>query len=384
MLKPADQKDLIEIIAAGQPLELIGRGTKRAMGRPVQAAETLDLSRFTGVEIYEPDELILAAGAATPLADIERLLAQRGQQLAFEPPDYARLLGSAHAGTIGGALACNLSGPRRLKAGAARDHILEVKGVTGRGDALNGGARVVKNVTGYDLPKLMASSWGTLAALTTITFKVLPAAETEETVVLHGLDDETAMHAMSAAMQSSCEVAGAAHLPHTKQTILRLEGIPVSIAYRREKLLAILKAFGDCSTFAETESRKIWIAIRDVHPLADGFTRAVWKLSVAPMVGAGVLAAIKTQCDARGFYDWAGGLIWLDCPAEGDAGAAIVRAAVGPGHATLVRAPEALRASIDVFHPQAAALAALAARVKDAFDPQHILNPGRMVRRRVV
>jgi glycolate oxidase FAD binding subunit len=381
MLKPASQKELIDIIAAGQPLEVIGRGTKRAMGGLVQAAETLDLSRFTGVEIYEPDELILAAGAATPLSEIEAVLATRGQQLAFEPPDYSHLLGAAHGGTIGGALACNLSGPRRIKAGAARDHILEVKGVTGRGDPIIGGARVVKNVTGYDLPKLMANSWGTLAALTTITFKVLPAAETEESVVIEGLDDATAMRAMSAAMQSSCEVSGAAHLPGAKQTILRIEGIAVSVSYRREKLLGLLKPFGSCETLGEAQSRKAWIAIRDVHPLSDNLSRAVWKISVAPMAGAAVFAAIKAKFDARGFYDWAGGLIWLDCPADGDCGAAVIRAAVGPGHAMLARAPDAARAAVGVFHPQPAPLAALAARVKDAFDPDHTLNPGRMVRR---
>jgi glycolate oxidase FAD binding subunit len=378
VLKPADERELAEAISAGQPLEVVGRGTKRGMGRPVQAADTLDLSHFSGIEIYEPEELILSAGAATPLAEIEAALAAKGQALAFEPPDYSRLLGSAHAGTIGGVLACNLAGSRRIKAGAARDHVLEVKGVTGRGEPLKGGARVVKNVTGYDLPKLMANSWGTLAALTSVAFKVLPAPETEETLVVDGLDDPTAMRSMSAAMQSSCEVSGAAHLPDTKQTVLRLEGIPVSVAYRRDKLQAILGSFGACNVFGETDSRAMWKSIRDVLPLADSFTRAVWKLSVAPSDGAKVLNAIKAKLDARGFYDWAGGLVWLDCPANDDAGASVIRAAAGTGHAMLVRAPDPVRAAVDVFHPQEAALAALAQRVKEAFDPGNILNPGKM------
>ena len=378
MLKPKSETELIDIIREGRPLEVAGRGTKRAMGCPVQAAETLDLSHFSGIEIYEPEELIFSAGAATPLSVIEAELAKMGQALAFEPPDYSRLLGSAHAGTIGGALACNLSGPRRIKAGAARDHVLEVKGVTGRGDAMIGGARVVKNVTGYDIPKLMANSWGTLAALTSVTFKALPAPETEETLAIEGLDSDTATKAMSAAMQSSCEVSGAAHLPDKRRTLLRLEGIPVSITYRREKLLALLGRFGPCALLPEAQSRAEWKAVRDVLPLADNLVRAVWKISVAPSQGAAVLDKITAKLGARGYLDWAGGLIWLDCAAVGDAGAAIIRAAIGPGHAMIVRAPEAIRATAGVFQPQAPALAALAARVKAAFDPADILNPGRM------
>ena len=177
----------------GKTLEVIGRGTKRAIGRAAQWDATLELSALSGVTLYEPEELVLSAKAATPLAEIEALVAASNQELAFEPMDYGPLLGgSAGAGTIGGALAANLSGPRRIKAGAARDHFLGFTAVSGRGETFKSGGRVVKNVTGYDLCKLLAGSWGTLAAMTEVTVKTLPSAETEETLLLLARDDAAA------------------------------------------------------------------------------------------------------------------------------------------------------------------------------------------------
>ena len=379
-MTPQTEAELAEAIrAANGPLELTGAGTKRAIGRPAPEATLLDLTGFSGITLYEPDELVLSAGAATPRADAEAALAKAGQSFAFEPPDLSRLLASGDAGTLGGMLSCNLAGPRRIKAGAARDHILGVTGVSGRGEIFKAGSRVVKNVTGYDRPKLMANSWGTLAALTSVTFKVLPAAETEATVALHGLDDAAAIHAMSAAMQSSCEVSGAAHLPASlgdaARTLLRLEGIPVSIAYRRDKLVSILKSFGTAEVLEAAASRAQWIAVRDVHPLCDAPERAVWRISTTPSQGAALLARLP---QARGYYDWAGGLIWLDHAIGEDAGAQAIRSALTTGHATLIRAPEAVRARVPVFQPQPPALAALSQRVKNAFDPRGVLNPGRM------
>ncbi len=213
-VKPGSEAELAQLVAQAEaPFEIIGTGTKRGLGRPVQAARTLDMSAFAEIAAYEPEELILEAGAGTRLAEIEALIAARGQQLAFEPPDLSRLLGSPHSGTLGGLMACNLAGPRRIKAGAARDHVLGIRGVSGRGEVFKAGARVVKNVTGYDLPKLLTGSYGTLAALTSITVKVLPRPETEETILVEGLDDTAAVSVMSLAMQSACEVSGAAHVP---------------------------------------------------------------------------------------------------------------------------------------------------------------------------
>jgi glycolate oxidase FAD binding subunit len=377
-LKPGSEQELAEIITAAQgPLEIIGQGTKRGLGRPVQAAATLDMSGFSGVIAYEPEELILEVGAGTPLAEIEALIGAKGQQLAFEPPDWSGLLGSTGPGTVGGIVACNLSGSRRLKAGALRDHILGLRGVTGAGDAFKAGARVVKNVTGYDMPKLLTGSYGTLAALTSVILKVLPAPETEETVVLTGLDDDQALAAMSLAMQSPCEVAAAASVPG-EAVYLRLEGIAPSVAYRRDALAKILKT--PVEILAAKSSAAKWKAIRDGALFADRPSHPLWRLSVTPSHAPEIIRRLKDQFDIRYLFDWAGGLVWIELPPEQDAAASLIRSSFAQGHATLIRAGSATRAAVDVFQPQAEALAALSARVKDSFDPRHLLNPGRMYR----
>jgi glycolate oxidase FAD binding subunit len=377
-VKPSSEAELAEIIAAAEaPFEVIGTATRRSLGRPMQAAATLDLSGFSGVIAYEPDELILEVGAGARLSEIEALLAARRQQLAFEPPDWSALLGAPHSGTVGGLVACNLSGPRRIKAGALRDHILGVRGVTGGGSAFKAGARVVKNVTGYDLPKLLAGAYGTLAAMTAVILKVLPAPETEETVVLTGLDDAGAVSAMSLAMQSSCEVAAAAFIPG-EAVYLRLEGVAPSVAYRRDQLAKALKR--PVEVMAERSSAAKWRAIRDGALFVNRPEHPLWRLSVAPSQAPGIIRRLKETLDIRYVFDWAGGLVWLEVPPSADASADTIRAAMSGGHATLIRAPQAIRASVAVFEPQDASLAALSRRVKDSFDPRHILNPGRMYR----
>jgi glycolate dehydrogenase FAD-binding subunit len=391
VIAPADEAELADAIQAAvadkAPLELVGIGTKRVIGRPMQVAATLDLGRFTGISAYEPEELVLTAGAATPLAEIDEALSACGQAFAFEPPDLSRLLGGAHAGSLGGLLNANLSGPRRIKAGAARDHVLGMTAVSGRGEVFKGGGRVVKNVTGYDMPKLLANSWGTLAALTSVTFKVLPKPEAEETLVIAGLNDEDAIGAMSLAMQSSCEISAAAHLPAEvasslnlpdAATLLRLEGIPPSIAYRRDRLQQILKGLGTQSVATGDHSFLLWRTVRDVLPFARNQDRPVWRLSIPPSQGARTFTSIRSATDARCYYDWAGGLIWLELAPLEDGGAQLVRSAVIQGHATLIRAPQHVRAIVNVFQPQPEALAQLTRRVKTAFDPAGILNPGRM------
>jgi glycolate oxidase FAD binding subunit len=378
IIKPASERELSELIAAASgPFELIGTASRRNLGRPMQTASTLDLSGFSGVIAYEPEELILEVGAGTRLADIEALLTANRQQLAFEPPDWSALLGASHSGTVGGLVGCNLSGPRRLKAGAARDHMLGLRGVTGRGEIFKAGARVVKNVTGYDLPKLLTGSHGTLAALTSVILKVLPAPDTEETVVLTGLDDESAVSAMSLAMQSACEVSAAAHVPG-EATYLRLEGIAPSVAYRRDQLARLLKR--PVEIMAETSSAAKWRSIRDGAAFASRSAHPLWRISVTPSQAPLLIRTLRQSLDIRYAFDWAGGLIWLEVPPSADASADTIRAAMSGGHATLIRAPQAVRASVAVFEPQPQALAALSQRVKDSFDPRHILNPGRMYR----
>jgi glycolate oxidase FAD binding subunit len=375
-----------------EPLEILGHGSKRGIGRPVQAAHTLDLSGLSGVTLYEPEELILSAKAGTPLAEIEKLLADNRQQLAFEPMDYGPLFGAEpDGGTIGGVLASNTSGPRRIKAGAARDHILGIHAVSGRGEAFKSGGRVVKNVTGYDLSKAMAGSWGTLAVVTDLTFKVLPTAETETTLVLRNLTDEQAANVMAHAMGSSAEVSGAAHLPilvsgkvaggalsGAAATVLRMEGVAPSVAWRISHLKDLLKAAGGMQEIGEERSRALWREIRDCAPFAGG-KKPVWRVSKAPWEGHRMIDAFRRAAGVNAFYDWQGGLIWLEMAAGPEAAAlrALIRR-FGGGHATLIRAGEPERASLDVFEPQSPALAALSARLKAEFDPKGILNPGRM------
>lgn len=399
-LKPRDagevEKAVAWALAEARPLEIVAGGSKRALGRPVQADMTLDLSGLSGVTLYEPEELVLSARAGTPLAQINQILSEKGQELAFEPADYGPLLGAqAGMATIGGILAANISGPRRLRAGAARDHFLGFHAVSGRGEAFKSGGRVVKNVTGYDLCKVMAGSFGTLGVMTDVTVKVLPAGEEVRTVLLAGLDAAQAASAMSAAMGSSCDVSAAAHVPAglarysavaalasagASITALRLEGIGPSVAYRADKLTSLLAPFAAAADLDAAASRTFWAEVRDARYFTQDLARPLWRLSVPPVAGPDVAQRILNAQDGACFFDWAGGLIWLELAPSPDAGAAIVRAALGAtgGHATLVRAAPAVRAAVPVFQPQQAAVAALAARLKAGFDPKGILNPGRM------
>jgi len=399
-LKPADAAQALEAvrwaISEETPLELVGHGTKRALGRPFQATHTLDVSDLSGLKFYEPAELVLSARAATPLAELEALLDRNRQQFAFEPPDFGPLLGGeAGKQTIGGVVSCNLAGPRRVKAGAARDHFLGCQAVSGRGEAFKAGGRVVKNVTGYDLPKLLAGSYGTLALLTEVTLKVLPAPENTRTVLIRGLDDATAIRVMALALQSPYEVAAAAHVPAalaggvgveelgsgTAATAIRLEGFGPSIEYRAGKFRDLFRGFGSVEFLELEPSLAFWAAVRDVKPFVANQERLVWRLSVPPADGARVAADIASRLPAEAYFDWGGGLIWLAVePTVERAGQEVIREAVGlgGGHATLIRAPDTVRASADVFHPQAATLATLSARVKESQDPKRIFNPGRM------
>lgn len=396
VFQPVDEAGVLEAVqwalAEKQPLEVLGQGSKRDLGRPVRAEHQLDLSGLTGVTLYEPDELVLSAKAGTPMAEIEALLKENGQSFQFEPMDYGPLLGrEAGQGTIGGMLATNLAGPRRVKSGAARDHILGVRVVSGRGELFKSGGRVVKNVTGYDLSKAMANSWGTLGAFTELTFKVLPAPETEATLAVRGLEDDQAANIMALAMGSREEVASAAHLPASvawrfvdgglgsdAATVLRLEGFSPSVEVRLSQLQTLLG--GQIDVLEEAQSRQLWREIRDVLPFADkNPLRAVWRVSMAPMQAHKMVAELRLHAGVNAYYDWQGGLAWLRM--EADPEPKLLRrliAQFGGGHATLVRAPVEMRAALNVFEPQPKALAALSARVKAQFDPENILNPGRM------
>ena len=371
-------------VAERQPLALHGANSLAGWGKPINAAHSLDLSALAGVVDYEPAELVLTAKPGTTLAEVNDLVARNNQMLAFEPPDFGPLFGGAAGqGTLGGMVGANLFGPRRFKAGALRDHLLGFHAVSGRGEIFKAGAKVVKNVTGYDLPKLVAGAWGTLAVLTEITVKVLPAPEKTRTVLLYGLTPQQAVQAMSDAAGSAHEVSGLAHLPtgiaarssvdhvqgaNASITALRVEGAPQSVAWRCDALRKLFATYRQ-EELHSSRSLAFWAEVRDARLLP--MTACLWRLSVTPMQAPAVLAALPP---GDWLLDQGGGLIWLalDAP-QADA----VRAAFAAGHATLVRAPADLRAATAVWQEQPPALAALSRRVKDAFDPHAILNPGR-------
>lgn len=399
---PRDEAEVVETIrwavSQGRTLDVAGSRSKAALGRAIQTDLTLELSALAGVTLYEPEELVLSAKGGTTVAEIEALVAGANQMLAFEPMDFGPLLGQkAGGGTLGGLMACNLAGPRRPSAGAARDHALGLRAVSGRGEAFKAGGRVVKNVTGYDLPRGLAGSYGTFAAFTELTIKVLPRPETVETLLILGLDDAAAASAMSAAVGSYYDVSAAAHVPAdiaarlpgvanagTSVTALRLEGVLPSILHRRGKLEALLGPRGALSFLDASASLAFWRGVRDVQPFAlpEGgnvdTASAIWRVSVPPMQGPALGASLR-EIGGRCLYDWAGGLVWIEMP-DSEPRSALVRsalAALGGGHATLIRAPAAARTD-DVFQPLDTITGALVKRMKDGFDPARVLSPGRM------
>jgi glycolate oxidase FAD binding subunit len=381
-IKPRSPEELRQAVEwalnDGATLDVRGSGSKLDLGKPMQCDQVLDLSGISGIVDYAPEELVVTLRAGTPMREVEALLAQRNQMLAFEPPDLGPLLGRAPGeGTLVGSMMGNFAGPRRLSAGAARDHLLGFSGVNGRGEAFKSGGRVMKNVTGYDLSKLLAGSWGTLAVLDEVSVKVLPAPDQTRTLILRGLSDEAAVKAMCAAMGSPHEVSGAAHVGD--RTALRIEGVAPSVEARLKglrKLLADASAAMD--ELGTLESRAFWRDVRDAAPLVAVGDDTVWRISCPPTDGPALVARIKaTRPAAKAFYDWSGGLVWLALPARADADHELVRTGFA-GHATLVRAPQKVRAAVAVFEPHSSALAALSVRVKESFDPKGLFNPGRM------
>lgn len=385
ILRPNGTDELVEVIgqaaARGQRLEVRGGGTKSAIGRPGRDSTLLQIQGFDTVIDYDGPELVLTAGASTPLAKIETLLAQNNQMLAFEPFDHGVLFGLPPAATLGGVIAAGVSGSRRLTAGAVRDHFLGLRGVSGRGEAFMGGAKVVKNVTGYDLPKLLANSWGQLAVMTEVTLKVLPRPQTVQTVVLSGLNERQACLVMGQALGSQADVAAAAHLPADINggpalTALRLEGFEPSVKARVQMVLAQFGATAPCDVLPTEASALLWEQVQHLKPLQGA--GALWRINVPPMAGAEVIEQLK-PFGARCLLDWAGGLVWALLPVDdGGRGVRDVASALG-GHAMLIRAPEALRLSIPTQHPLAPGVAALTQRVKDGFDPKAILDPERFL-----
>lgn len=351
--------------AAG-PLRVRGGGTRGIAG----AGEILDVSGIAGITLYEPEALTLVAKAGTPLAEVEAALAAGGQRLAFEPADWRGLLGTSGEPTIGGMVAANVSGPRRVQAGACRDALLGVRFVDGTGAVVKNGGRVMKNVTGYDLVKLMAGSWGTLGVLTEVSLKVLPAPEAAAALVIAGLDDVQAVAAMTGALASPYDVTGAAHGP--AGTLIRIEGFAGSVAYRAAELAGRLGRFGAVAVERDPEKvAALWRDLRDVVAF-HGVAGDVWRLSVKTSDAPGLVERAGAR---QALYDWGGGLVWLLMPEGAD-----LRAALGAfgGHATLIRAGAETRARIPTFQPEVPAVAALSRGLRQRFDPRGLFNPGLM------
>jgi glycolate oxidase FAD binding subunit len=399
LFEPASEAEIVDVVQRAavdrNALTIAGADTKRGWGRPVMAAAQLSVKNFGGIDLYEPEELVLSARAGTTMSEIAQRLSQQGQHLAFEPPDFGPLFGSAAgAGTLGGTVACNLAGPRRIAAGAARDHVLGFAGVNGLGDAFKAGGRVVKNVTGFDLAKLMSGSFGTLAVMTTITLKVLPAPEDSCSVLVFGPTADAAIEIMGLALRSPHEPSGVAFLPErvaaraalatdarsgSSVVVLRLEGASPSVRARCAALKDLLMDRGEIVEIAAAESRDLWHAIRDVAPLIGDGTRAVWHLSVPPAMGARVAAEIAGADDDL-YFDWGGGRIWFASATDPFVACDRIRAAINRtgGHATLFRASAQQHNTVAVFQPLSRVEATLVGRLKDQFDPYRILNPGRM------
>ena len=391
LLKPADEAALAETVrehfVKRKPLRIVGGGT-RPLGNPVDAAETLSTANLSGITLYEPGALTLVAEAGTPLESIIDALTAEGQHLPFEPADYRALLGTKGNSTIGGVVAAGVSGPRRIQAGSTRDSLIGVRFVSGEGEAIKNGGRVMKNVTGYDLVKLMCGSYGTLGVLTEVAFKLLPRPQATGTVRISGLEDSAAVAILSAALGSPFDITGAAHLQNGPDgnplTLIRCEGLPESVSYRtgrlKEMLAPLLPPVAELAVESDAESNTtLWKQVRDVEPFA-GREGAVWRLSVKPSDGPDVVNQIAGKLDCEALYDWGGGLIWLLVNAADDKAAPVIRDAVNirGGHATLFRRNSPADGSIKAFHPEHPRIAAISQNLRRQFDPAGILNPGLM------
>jgi glycolate oxidase FAD binding subunit len=387
-LAPATEDEAADIAreaaARSQKLAIVGAGARAGLGRLApQGAKALSTTQLRGVVFYEPAEMVIGVRSGTPVAEIEALLDQRGQMLPFEPMDHRALYATSGEPTMGGAVAGNISGPRRISAGAARDSLIGVRLINGRGEAVKSGGRVMKNVTGLDLVKLVCGAHGTLGLVTEATFKLLPKPEQEATVVIRRLDDANAVAAMTQALGSPYGVSGAAHLApgmgrEFGRTFLRVEGFASSVEHRLGELIKLLAPFGAKHALIGTESRRLWRAVRDAEYLAEPRERAIWRVSLSPSKGAEFVARLGATALSH-YYDWGGGLVWLASDPS-PAAAEMIRStlALFGGHATLLRAPDELRGSVEVFQPLSPALRKLTAGIKASFDPRNVFNYERM------
>ncbi|MCP4185762.1 MAG: glycolate oxidase subunit GlcE [Hyphomicrobiales bacterium] len=385
IIEPECEIELAEFVrgavASKSKLRIVGGGSKQALGNSV-TGKHVSTSKLHGIVLYEPASLTIVADAGTPLEELEDELSGNGQHLPFEPSDYRNLLGSSGEPTIGAVVACGISGPRRIQTGSCRDSLIGVRFINGDGDVIKSGGRVMKNVTGYDLVKLLAGSYGTLGIITQVSFKLLPAPEKTATVILYDMDDNQAVGAMSKALGSPFDLSGAAHMPKGKNqsmTLIRLEGFEKSVDYRAQKLAESLSHFGEVEIESDSEiAKKRWKQINNIEAFANR-PGAVWRLSLKPGDSPGVINAISQSREIEVLYDWGGGLVWLLTPIIDNCGEKIIRNCVNQvgGHSTLIRAPKE-NFTGNAFHPQSDIVEKISTNLRLQFDPHSILNSGKM------
>jgi glycolate oxidase FAD binding subunit len=393
------QKELLTLARQKMPAEIRGAGSKAGIGRPAGQPVVIEMTKLSGITLYEPSELVMAANAGTSLAQIETTLAHRGQMLAFEPMDLGPASGGAGGvQTIGAVFATNFAGSRRIATGAARDHLLGVRAVNGRGEVFKSGGRVLKNVTGYDVARALTGSWGTLAVMSEVTFKVTPLPEHTQTLIYAGLSDEIGVELLCAAMGTPFEVSGTAHLTAgltsrlelgslareaSTITAIRVENFTSSVSYRIDRLREALKIYGTPLVLPQETSLPFWSELRRLSvltPMKGDASSNLWRISTSPRLASKVIDSVRRNMKAEAYYDASGGVIWLEVGASADAGAADIRRILSThgGHATLIRAEPDVRASVEVFQPMSTPVERITAGLKTAFDPERILNPGRM------
>jgi len=397
--RPIDEREVGQLVAEAArtrwTLEIAGSGSKRKIGRPMDVSGLLTTRNLRGITLSEPTELVISVRAGTLLTALEAELAKHNQQLACEPIDLGPMLGEvAGQTTVGGMVATNLSGARRIQRGAVRDQVLGLRCINGMGEAVKWGGRVMKNVTGYDLCRTLAGSWGTLGVFTELTLRAIPKAEETHTLLLPGQPDALAVEIMSRALATPYEVSGTVHLQtslarrlrspavaqtDTSLTALRVENFSPAVAYRVDKLKDLFGPFGELTELNHPQSLAFWEELRQLSFL-QGSPDPVWRISTKPKTGPRLVETLQRYRECRAAYDWSGGLIWLEMPDAGDAGADDIRRVVATlgGHATLIRAPESVRRSVPVFPPLEAGVQRLSDGLKNAFDPAHVLNPGRL------
>jgi glycolate oxidase FAD binding subunit len=363
---------------AKTPFEIVAGGTRRSVGRPLNGLPVLDVSDLSGIVKYEPEELILTARPATKLAEINAVLGEKNQRLGFDPADWSRLLGSNGATTLAGAVSCDASGSGRLRHGGARDSLLGFQAVNGLGESFRAGGKVVKNVTGFDLPKLVCGAYGTLCVLTEMTFRVYPKPQHAAILCLSDVTPDIGLAALRRIVHSALEPAGLAYLPASMLAqaqfdggqgagLIKLEGAGKAL---EEKIAMAHGLLGDGLLRIEDD---MFGALGNGEKFAAS-AGDVWRVMIAPSDAAHVVKELNAR---HWLADWAGGLIWLS--AHPSDAARIRKVAAGAqGQAMLLRASPESRDSLGLYAPQPPALAALNRAVKAAFDPLSLFNPGRL------